>query len=466
MLERIKAYVEKWHMLQSEDCVIVGVSGGADSVCLVLVLLELQKSLGFRMVAVHVNHGLRGEEADADEAYVKQFCKEYGILFESYFADVELFAKKRKQSTEEAGREVRREFFGQALQKHGGTKVALAHHQDDNAETLLLNLTRGTGLKGLGGIAPKNGSIIRPLLCVRRKEIEEYLKEHKVLYCKDKTNDSDEYARNRIRNHVIPYLEEEMNPKTVEHMNETMEQLRQLQDFLDEQTDAVWERCVEKIKQGYLIPKEAYDRMPQVVQPLVLKRVLVEVSGREKDLEAVHVKQLQELFEKQTGRKVHLPYQMEAQRVYDGIYVALQKTDYIEKTEDIVFKMTDMEARFRVKDTAIQCRITDKHFLPSKTFEKSNTARFDCDIIEHDICFRTRQEGDYITIHPDGRTQKLKSYFVNEKIPRDERDEILLVADGHHILWIVGYRQNCLYQIKDSTKKVLEININEGENHG
>ena len=466
MLGKIKAYIEKWHMLQSEDCVIVGVSGGADSICLVLVLLELQKTMGFQMVAVHINHGLRGTDADADETFVKQFCMEHGILFESYFADVELFAKKRKQSTEEAGREVRREFFRQALEKHGGTKVALAHHQDDNAETLLLNLTRGTGLKGLGGIAPKKDCFIRPLLCVRRREIEDYLKERNVLYCTDMTNESDEYTRNRIRNHVLPYLEEHINSKTVEHMNETMEQLRQVQAYLDEQAQAAFECCVEKVDSKYLVKQERYADIPEVLRQLVLKKVLVKLAGREKDLEAVHIKQLQELFKKQTGRTVHLPYQMVAKRVYDGICIGQQEMKSLQNKEDNVFEMTDFEKNFQAMGKEIQCKVYEKGVFSPKTFEKSDTACFDCDIIENNICFRTRQEGDYITIHPDGRTQKLKAYFINEKIPQDLRDEILLVADGHHILWIVGYRKNCLYQIQEKTKKVLEININEGESHG
>lgn len=466
MLGKIKAYIEKWHMLQSEDCVIVGVSGGADSICLVLVLLELQKTMGFQMVAVHINHGLRGTDADADETFVKQFCMEHGILFESYFADVELFAKKRKQSTEEAGREVRREFFRQALEKHGGTKVALAHHQDDNAETLFLNLTRGTGLKGLGGIAPKKDCFIRPLLCVRRREIETYLKEQKVSYCTDTTNESDKYARNRIRNHVIPYLEEAINPKTVEHMNETMEQLRQLQEFLDEQICAVWERCVENVGPGFCIKKDGYENEAEVLQQALLKKVLVEVAKCEKDLEAIHVKQVQELFEKQTGRTVQLPYQMEAKRVYDGIWIGVRKTQTMQEQDSVVFQKTQSERTFQWRDKVVQCKVVDKALFSANTFEKSDTACFDCAIIKHDICFRTRQEGDYITIHPDGRTQKLKSYFINEKIPQDMRDQILLVAEGHHILWIVGYRQNCLYQIQDNTERVLEIKINKGENHG
>lgn len=468
MLDKVRGYTEKWHMLQTEDCVIVGVSGGADSICLLLLLIELQKEKGFRLIAAHVNHGLRGQEAKEDEAYVKHFCEERGILCETYFANVELIAKNRKQSTEEAGREVRRAFFGQLLDKHQGTKIALAHHQNDNAETFFLNLARGTGMKGLGGISPVNGVIIRPLLCVDRGEIESYLQEKGIAYCQDKTNASDEYTRNRVRNHVMPFMQENINPKFVEHINETMEQVRQVQEYLETQMETFWMDCVEECQGGYVVSKEEYDVVPNVLKPMLLKKILADVSGHEKDLEAIHLRQLQELFEKQSGKKIDLPYQMEGKRIYAGVKIVRKAEEarepeisYLDfqKTEQVV-------SRGRQK---IFCRILKKDEIKYKSLEKSSTRWFDYDIIKDNICFRTRRQGDYITIHPDGRTQKLKSYFINEKIPQEERDNILLLAEGSHVLWIVGYRHSCAYEITSSTKHILEVQIreeSEGEKDG
>ncbi len=458
MLSKVKSYIEKWHMLNSEDKVIVGVSGGADSICLVLVLLELQKTIGFEMVAVHVNHGLRGEDANRDQSFVEQFCKRHAIPCESYFANVELIAKKRKQSTEEAGREVRREFFAKALQDHGGTKIALAHHQDDSAETFFLHLSRGTGLRGLGGISPIKGNVIRPLLCVRRKEVEAYLESAGEPYCVDQTNKSDQYTRNRIRNHVLPYLEEQVNRKTVEHMNETMEQIRQVQELLDTLTQDAWESCVCKEEEGYRIEEASYRAQPGVIQSLLLKRVMAELSGCEKDLEVIHVSQVQELFEKQTGRKIDLPYQMEASRTYRGVFICKKEASEAIFSKEIRYDLSQGDVEFEYGNQKISCKIT-----ATDVFEKNNTERFNCDIIKGNISFRTRREGDYITIHPDGRTQKLKSYFINEKIPQKERDQILLVAEGNHVLWIVGYRRGCTYQVNKDTQKILEINIYKGE---
>ena len=202
-------------------------------------------------------------------------------------------------------------------------------------------------------------------------------------------------------------------------------------------------------------------QLPQVIRPLLLKQVLVEVAEREKDLEAVHVGQMQELFFKQCGRKIDLPYGVEARRVYQGICVGIKRVHTENCQEELVFDMQETEKVFQRGGQTISCRI-----VTEKNVEKSNTKWFDCDIIKNNICFRVRRPGDYITIHPDGRTQKIKTFFINEKIPQKERDRILLVADGSHILWIVGYRQGSACRVTAETKRFLTIEIYGGENDG
>ena len=211
MYERVRAYVKKYHMLQEKDHVIAGVSGGADSVCLLFMLVKLQKEMRFGLTVVHIHHGLRGESADADENYVRALCEKLDVELLAFHEDVGRYAKEQKLTLEEAGRNVRRHIFEEVCHRKNGTRIALAHHQNDNAETLLWNLSRGCGLKGIGGISPVDGKYIRPLLGVRRQEIEEYLKENNIDYCTDETNLEDHYTRNRLRNHVIPYLEREIN---------------------------------------------------------------------------------------------------------------------------------------------------------------------------------------------------------------------------------------------------------------
>ena len=198
-MEKVRAYIEKQHMILAEDHIIAGISGGADSVCLFFVLLDLRDRMGISFTAVHVNHGLRGEAANRDEEFVRELCGQYGIPLEVFRVDLESISKKRKQSLEECGRNIRREAFEQIRERCGGTKIALAHHQNDNAETLLWNLARGTGLTGLGGIRPVNGRYIRPLLCLDRNEIEDLLRQRGQGYCTDDTNGDTEYTRNKLR---------------------------------------------------------------------------------------------------------------------------------------------------------------------------------------------------------------------------------------------------------------------------
>ena len=468
MLEKVKAFVEKWHMIEEGDKVITGVSGGADSICLLFVLLELQTRIPFEIIVVHVNHGLRGEQADADEAYVKQICREHHLPCVCYQEDIDAIAKARRQSTEEAGREIRRECFLRTMEVYQGTRIALAHHKNDNAETFLMNLARGTGLRGLGGIRPVAGKMIRPLLCLERREIEQYLKERGIAYCTDVTNGGDDYTRNRIRNHVIPYMEEKVNLRVVSHMSQAAERLREIQEYLDGQVEFYFKRCVKQAEMGYILSGEVFQTVPDVLKPFLLRKVLVSISGREKDIEAVHLEALRSLFNKQVGKRVDLPYKMEGQRIYDGICV-LEKTEYPLKEQGFERKISFADGKVQKMNWdnwEIECRLLENEEAKSNHLQKSNTKRFDYDIIAREVCIRTRQPGDYITIHPNGGTQKLKTFFINEKIPSKQRDDILLVADGNHILWIVGYRANPVYQVKADTKQILEIRIDKGERYG
>lgn len=529
MLQKVREYVREWNMLQGGDHVIAGISGGADSMCLALMLLTLQKETGFSLTAVHVNHGLRGDIADSDEAFVKDFCAANNIPCRCYHADVGDVARKKRQSTEEAGRDIRRECFKKALDESGGNKIALAHHQNDNAETFLLNLARGTGLKGLCGIHPVRGNIIRPLLCLQRHEIEEYLAAVGADYRQDMTNQSDDYTRNRIRNHVIPYLEKEINAKAVAHMQETMERLHEANEFMEEQVGFYYRQCVKKIcgnpgqeadaeaagEEGretdakqkersgccYLLDEEGYNSVPRTLRPLLIRRILAKLAGREKDLMAVHIRQTGELMAKQAGRRLNLPYGIEAKRAYRGIEFRknlIIKADGLHAASDsgfsyAILRMNNPGETYRVKDMVIRCRIVDvgdgkeedkRYGTPpeedegkssrykmaeagavrgalenEKSTEKKYTAQFDYDIIDGDIIFRTRRPGDYITVYDDGRTQKLKAYMVNEKIPEEERDKIILAAMGSHVLWIAGYRRGQALRVGDKTKHILEVRV-------
>ena len=452
MYQHIKAYVEKYHMLQKKDHVIVGVSGGADSVCLLFMLIDLKKEYDLTLTAVHVHHGLRGDSADADERYVEKLCKEQGVELYVAHEDVAAYAKEQKLTVEEAGRNIRRTVFERVRKEKQGTRIALAHHQNDNAETLLWNLSRGCGLRGACGISPVEGIYIRPLLCVQRQDIETYLHENGIAYCTDETNLEDHYTRNRIRNHIIPYLKEEINVQAVEHIAETTEMMRMVLRFVESEVERCRKVCTKsRSGPGYVevvIQEQEFLKTHETVRSFLIHELLCEVAGHRKDIEQIHVRMVQELFGKQTGRQITLPYGVSAKRCYEGVRICQGKPE--EENEE-------QNASLRVFEKTMETSAFPK---------KAYTKWFDYDIIENTVKIRHKQPGDYITIDKKGGTQSLKKYFTNAKVPQEDREKIWLAADGSHILWIIGYRQNQAYQVTDKTRRILEIKFNGGEKNG
>lgn len=447
MYNKIKRYIESWRMFGPGDKVIAGISGGADSICLFFILLELRTEFEFDIVAVHVNHGLRGESAGRDEAYVQKVCEKAKVKLLVFHEDVERYAKENKVTVEEAGRDVRRSCLKQALFECGGTCIALAHHRNDNAETILWNLCRGSALKGLGGISPKNGVWIHPMLCVNRAEIESFLKKRGIPYCTDETNLEDHYTRNRIRNHVIPYLEQYINEKTVEHLVQSAENIQKMGEYIREETVRHMDRCVKINEHGeFMLNKKVFEDVPDALKTGVVYETLCRTAGERKDIGSVHVEAVCGLLERQTGRRIKLPYGIEVFRDYEGL----------------LFQKYDAQAE---QQTSENVEFWTKVFEnQSKTFpEKIYTKWFDYDIIKNTVKIRHREPGDYIVIDKNGRTQKLKQYFINEKIPQRLRDSIWLAADGKEIIWIVGYRQSQAYQITKDTRRILEIGFYGGE---
>lgn len=451
MYQKVKAYVKKWHMLQKEDSVIAGISGGADSVCLLFMLLKLQKELGFALMAVHVNHGIRGAEAERDEAYVKRLCRQWNVRLKVYRENVPAYAKEHGMTEEEAGRDIRRTCFCKVLKEWGGTKIALAHHENDNVETLLWNLCRGTGIRGLGGIAPVNDVWIRPLLCVKRREIESYLKKRGISYCTDTTNADRRYMRNRIRMDVIPYLEDCVNTESVSHMGKTMERMYELEQYILEEVGQYKESCTGWKNGRRIIRQTEYTKIPKALRDNVLHAILCETAGRRKDIEEVHVQMLRDLFTKQVGKKIDLPYGVTAIRTYEGVR----------------FEKNIPEASYAGDENELfSIRVFDRE-PGNVTFpEKIYTKWFDYDIIKNTVKIRHRIAGDSIVINRYGGRKKLKQYFTDQKIPQEDRDKIWIAADGDEVLWIVGYRQSQKYQITEKTTKILEIQYYGGEENG
>jgi len=461
MLQKIEEMIRQYQMIDPEDHIIAGVSGGADSMCLLLVLLQLREIFRHSVSVVHIEHGIRGEAAKRDAEFVRHFCEERGIECHIRHYQVPEYARMYGMSEEEAGRHLRYEAFYREKERFPGrqVKIAVAHNLEDHAETMLFHLARGTGIRGLAGIAPVRGDIIRPLLKARREEIEAYLAQMGQDFCRDATNETDVYTRNQLRHQVLPVFYR-INSRAAEHMYQTAEQLREVDDYLKRQAAAAGEGCCRMLADGARVDKERFFSLEPVIQKEMLHQLLGMLAGSSKDLAREHIGQVKELFDKQNGRQVQLPYGMLAVRVYGG--VEIRTAHHAEKGAGAEGKKDDdLKKQFTFRIIEDISEHISEHM--SQISKKKYTKCFDYDKIRNGFCIRSRQPGDYLTIDSSGSHQKLKKYLVNEKVPVKERERLLLLADGAHIMWVVGYRISSYYKVNEHTKRILEVTFCGGK---
>lgn len=319
---------KKEKIVEDGDIVLAGVSGGADSVCLLLMLEQLQKKTDFLLEAVHVEHGIRGEESRKDAAFVKNLCKDHGIRCHIFSVEVPVFAEKHGLGLEEAARILRYDCYKKAAESvkkefpEKKIRLALAHHAEDNAETVLFQMVRGSGLDGLCGMSRRRDEgiyeLIRPLLAQPREEIEAFLRECGQSYCTDETNLDTEYSRNRIRHQVLPELKQ-INGQAVAHINQSAALLQEMRDFLNEEAEHIREMYVVEKSDGIQLYPGVWEECHEVVQREVLHKAIGQVAGSKKDITRKHIESVRDLYFSQVGRYVELPYQVLAERNYHGI---------------------------------------------------------------------------------------------------------------------------------------------------
>lgn len=464
MQKKIISFMEKYHMVEEGECVLAAVSGGADSLCLLMVMLVLQKERDYRLCAVHVEHGIRGADSREDARFVENFCRQHQIPCKVFHCQALEYAKEHKMTVEEGARELRYHFFDKAAKEFGADKIAVAHNQNDCAETMLFHLARGTGLKGMCGIAPVRDNIIRPLLCVERKEIECYLAARNQKFCQDKTNEELDYTRNKIRHQVLPILEE-INNQAVFHMNQASALAMEAAELVEDLTDQAEAKYVCRSLQGICISRKILEERP-MIQKSLLHRILTEKAGSSRDISAVHVRQLQELFYRQTGRNVRFPYGVTAERIYD--IVLLQRQAEGDGAQPGEFQDGEGEAcalplegtlQLPAYGYEIHTRLLENNFQKEEIPKKMYTKWMDYDKIRGTLHLRTGRAEDFFVIDADGRRKKLKKYFKDEKIPRQERKRMLFLADEAHIVWDIGRRMSEDVKVTEDTKRILEIRV-------
>ena len=449
--EQVKQTIREHHMLEPGSRVIAALSGGADPVCLLGLLKELEGEMELKLRAVHVHHGLRGQEADRDAEFAKAFCDTLSVPCHIIKADVKKFARDSGMSEEEAGRRLRYEILEQEASawerdaQEGDSspvRIATAHHSRDQAETILHNLLRGSGLKGLSGMPWVRGRIIRPLLAAGREEILAWLRGKGFAWVEDSSNASACYTRNRIRHTILPAAEREVNPRAVENLLR-LGMLAGLADSYLEKKGKEWaEACGRRREDGsFFLADRAFAEQEKIIWLYGLLGILKETAGGAKDIGFVHVEQVLGLREKQAGRRVSLPRGMWAQREYEGLSLG-RGTPRVEEKQELPAVEIDIFSYKKGEE------------IPKNMYTKW----FDCDKIKDTPEVRTRREGDYLLLE-DGSRKSIRRFMIDAKIPRDERDQVPLLADGPHVMWVIGHRISGYYKITEDTRRVMEVRV-------
>lgn len=531
--DKVFSYMEEQGMTSPGHRIVAGVSGGADSVCLLFVLLEYAKRVPIRLAAVHINHGIR-EEAGEDAEFVRQLCQQEGVPFFLKEADVSRLAAREKISLEEAGRILRYQAFREAAEEFGADRIAVAHNGNDRAETMLFHLFRGSGIRGLCSIPPKREEIIRPLLCLERSEIENYLAQRGIPYRTDRTNLEDCYTRNRIRHHLIPLAEQEVSPRTVAHMCRTADMLTELEEYLEFQTLQARESCVigniSDCQEGPVERKTGPQGGPEVLaidverfgclhiamQKRLLLSLLRELAPGGRDISAVHLEDTLSLFWREGNPQIDLPLGIRAVKRYGTVYLERgRKSDRgtagLSVSRELGLEGGQSCHREQGPEGGHSCHrkqgpqgspsdhreqdsqdgiLYQELVLPSgetkeplyidlgvwgraeisvfnvkkgqKVLRNEYTKWLDCDKIIESPVFRFRRTGDFLSL-ADGKGgtihKSLKDYMITEKIPRELRSQVLVLAEGKHILWLVGYRISEYYKVTENTKRILQVKL-------
>ena len=397
MLNELLKQLRSYEMVSAGDCVFCAVSGGADSVALLWAMYLLREKLDIRLEAVHFNHHLRGEESDRDEAFVRALCDRYDIPLTVGQADV----KPGKKGLEAAAREARYAFFSTLP-----GKIATAHTADDNTETVLMHLIRGTGLKGLGGITPVCGQLIRPMLTVTRCQVEDFLQEYHLSFVQDSSNDTDDFLRNRIRHRVMPLLKEE-NPKLAENVSQMALRLRQDEAALTAMT--VQESSVSALKQ-----------MPAPLRRRCLAELLTGFGVKEP--ESAHILQVEALlFSENPSAMANLPGGITVRRNYDR----LERYDVTAPLPTLM--LSGEEGQLSLPGMTVNWSAAESIVNTPDTFTVLPAGN---------LCLRCRQAGDEIRLNAGTRT--LKKLLIDRKIPAAEREQLPVLADDLGVIGVYG----------------------------
>lgn len=439
MQQKVQSYIQKHQLLTPNGRIIVGVSGGTDSV----VLLHILISLGYDCVAAHCNFHLRMDESNRDEEFVRNKAHSYSIPFYHIDFDTIKYAKKNKLSIEMAARDLRYEWFNELLEKLGAQAIAVAHHADDSIETMLMNLVRGTGLRGLTGILPRNNKLVRPLLCCTHTDIENYMIEHGLEHIEDSTNLSNDYVRNKFRNEILPVLIE-INPSVRENLYRSIENL--------EGNLAIYIHAIDKIKELIIHKNDNTIKMDieliqqQVHVPTVMHELLYPYG--------FHSSLIKEITECLDGESGKIFYSFTHRLIKDRKYLIITPKDEV-INEYYAIAQTDKEIDFPVK-LKINKLLVTPGFRVSKD---KDCIHLDASKLTFPLQIRHWKDGDSFFPFGMNKKKKISDFFIDTKLSLDQKEKSWLLVSGYDIVWIVGQRPDNRFKVTEDTNEIYEINF-------
>jgi tRNA(Ile)-lysidine synthase len=461
----VSSFLREHHLTTSRKPLLVAVSGGPDSVCLLHVLNAIKKDLGLKLHVVHLDHQLRSDASVADAQYVLDLCHKLGIPVTIEQRNVRLYQKEHKLSLEEAAREVRYGFFVEVAESIGAERVAVGHTLDDHVETVLLNLLRGTGTRGLRGLQPirhwqssgRRLTIVRPLLAVSRKETTAYCRRHHLQQRIDVTNRSLALTRNRIRLKLLPLLKS-YNPDIIEALLRTARIASDDIAFLEQTADRHWRKIASKEGEVIVIRKSALLKLPPGLQRLVLRRGIEDVLGTLKDIEARHIEEMMSLLSKSAGKRINLPY---------GLFFATEYDRFLlgHRLEELsLFPLLNSEypltipGVIKIPGWRIQINVVRKMDLPAGD---DLTACFDYNRVRGNLAVRPRRPGDRFQPLGMDEEKKVGKFMIDARVPRTWRTRVPIVCDDEKLLWVVGYRIDERAKVTENTKRILRIKFEQ-----
>ncbi|MGB1241223.1 MAG: tRNA lysidine(34) synthetase TilS [Chitinophagales bacterium] len=441
MLNKFRQYITQKHLLQKNDRILLAISGGIDSV----VLCDVLHQAGFEVGLAHCNFSLRGEASDGDEIFVKELGEKYEMSVYTIRFNTQEYATEHKQSIQMAARELRYDWLEQIRSEQGYKFIATAHHQNDLAETMLYNLTKGTGIAGLHGILPKYGKIIRPILFASKLEITTYCKKQSLTYRPDASNASTKYARNKIRHLVLPTLKE-LNPKVIQTFYENAQRFIEVEQIYREGIEAYRKKLLEHKKHDTFISIAKLQKIPSI------KTVLYELL-KTYGFNAAQTEQIIGAFEAEAGK---IFYSETHQIIKDRKHFILSEKN----SRDSGFALIQ-RGQTEVQKSDLSLQISESTAENFEILKDVNIACLDIDKIEFPLILRRWKEGDYF--YPLGmkrKKKKLSRFFIDLKISRTDKERIWVLTDNRkHILWVVGHRPDERFKITHKTKYIVKFSV-------